>query len=30
MDKIEKHEEELKKYLVSKLEEIPNIIIYNN
>ncbi len=29
MDKIEKHEEELKKYLVSKLEEIPNIIIYN-
>lgn len=29
MDKIEAHERELKKYLVSKLEEIPNIIMYN-
>lgn len=29
MDKIHQHEIELKKYLVSKLEKIPNIILYN-
>lgn len=29
MDKINQHELELKKYAVSKLKEIPNLIIYN-
>ena len=29
MDKIEKHEKELKKYLINKLQEIDNIEIYN-
>lgn len=29
MDKIHEHEVELKKYLVEKLEKIPNIIMYN-
>ncbi len=29
MDKIEKHEKELKKYLINKLKEIDNIEIYN-
>ena len=30
MDNIHKHEIELKKYLVSELKKIPNIIIYND
>ena len=29
MDKIHEHEVELKKYLISKVSQIPNIIIYN-
>ena len=29
VDKIHEHEYELKKYLISKLEKIPNIILYN-
>ena len=29
MDKVEKHEQELKEFLVSELEKIPNIILYN-
>ena len=29
MDKIEKHEQELKEYLVNKLKDIDNVTIYN-
>ena len=29
MDKIHKHEIELKKYLIDKIKDIPNLIIYN-
>ncbi len=29
MEKIEKHEQELKEFLVSELEKIPNIVLYN-
>ena len=29
MDKIHKHEMELKKYLISKVKNIPNLILYN-
>ena len=29
IDKIHKHEYELKKYLISELEKIPNIVLYN-
>ena len=29
MDKVEKHEQELKEFLISELEKIPNIVLYN-
>ena len=29
MEKIEKHEQELKEFLISELEKIPNIVLYN-
>ena len=29
MEKIEKHEQKLKEFLISELEKIPNIVLYN-